>query len=978
MSCLDLDLSSSELFATSHRGHDARAGRDDHGSALCFGDGITVDLDIDALDVALQRDRERPSLRLELLLQHLCARAHRFGRRFVGEHRCGEPGRLGVALEIEEGGREIVADGRGIAEPERLAECALGARGLVLFHTRDALREERAGALRGGLLGVVRGPSFPRCSFVIRRGIRNLRERNRRYNERQDHVARERRSPEHDGHGDSTIRTREGYVSFEERYQLHAPLGKSERGTVWNAQDKKLGRKVVVAVVGAGASEARSTRFVEQMEKLVALRHASVVRVFDVGRTADGSPYASMDFVEGETLEARMTSGPPMRVDQAVRMVADLLGAVAAMHAAGVVHGDIEPGNVLVKERGGRVSPTLIGFGLDRSAQRSGAEPIDTERVRALAYMSPAQARGESQADEASDVYSTAALLFSLLTGRLPHRGEDADRLREHVRGGAVRSIRDVREELGGPIAEVLDAALSSDASKRYASAEAFSKALRAALIRTRNPGSLATIVGARTVEPDPSEDTQAPKRASTEGAVAPAKPSKPAAAAGRGPRKATIVGMPKAALPPKQADVPKREAATSTMTDALDGATTEKRESIERDEAVSAGADTSAEPAGESPSLTWPSEPTRERKDESLEFERLSGLLEISDPSPPRRVAPPPPPRSADEAARDEDEPVETGDEEAREGAPADASTAVDYGAPSEAELDEQPQPMVVPDDEPPRAVVDARPPPEPVVAKPPREEARPVEARAPSKNALEIEAEEIPGVRTGMPTWVWAVAGVAAAALVVVGVVLGSSGDGETAETLPIEQNAPSDIDVDEPAEPAEDAPAVGAEASPTAEAPAAQPDPAAETAEAVDPTGEGAEAAEAEAPAAATITLTLTGVPEGASVTVDGNAVEGTEVELPSADAQHTVEVRLEGHRPFSQTVAGDSSTELAVTLEPEQTRSARHSRHGRRSRAARNERRTRRQHQSAREQRPSQSSSSRRQRSGRPSAVSDPGF
>src|SRR5690606_39552970 len=109
----------------------------------------------------------------------------------------------------------------------------------------------------------------------------------------------------------------EGHVRFEERYKLQVPIEQGERGTLWNGQDTKLARKVVVAVVEADAPEALRARFSEQMEKLAKQRHAKLVRVLEVGRTDDEAPYAALEVTEGDTLEKRLREGPPMRVDHA-------------------------------------------------------------------------------------------------------------------------------------------------------------------------------------------------------------------------------------------------------------------------------------------------------------------------------------------------------------------------------------------------------------------------------------------------------------------------------------------------------------------------------------------------------------------------------------------------------------------------------------------------------------------------------------
>ncbi len=810
-------------------------------------------------------------------------------------------------------------------------------------------------------------------------------------------------------------------MSFEERYQLRVPLGQTDRGTVWSGNDAKLGREVVIAVVEADAPEALRERFAAQMEKLAALRHASVVRVFDVGRTDEGAPYASMEPVEGETLEARMSQGPAMRADQAVRVVADLLGALATMHAAGIVHGDIEPANVFVKERGGRVTPKLVGFGLDRAAQRAGKEALENGHFRTLAYMSPEQAEG-ADADPAADVYSAAALLFSLLTGRAPHRGADPDAMRRAARERDVPRVGDVREELAGPIGDVVDQALARDPKARFDSADALSKALRAALIRTRNPGAFETVVGLRTLEADESDEALAQKR--TEQRAAPPAPARPAAASTaastaaaarkRRPPKPTLT-LGSAPLSPVAPAKPKPEEPSVTP-----------EEAPKADEEVSAAAPPPppeaqaapppARPLPPRPAALPPARPnTRDEvveeptsDDESLEFERLSGLLEIPDASPPQRFAPPPPrsreaeseaaaqaerePEEAPEpeavAASDDvdvpsaEEPAQDGEEQIEAAAPAAdetvASAADDDAVDAEAEpVQEQPQESV-------DAVAASEEP-----APPPERAAAPTDA--PSREttpfddvaAYEDDADEV-GVRKGTPGWVWAAGGVAAAALVVVGIGMAAGGSGDDTEMLPVEHatleaDAPPADSADPTATVGEELPAEAAPATaePADELPADEAtadeatadDATAETEASADATADGEP--EAEEPS---ITVTLTGVPAGASITVDGEAVEGSEITLPRSDGEHALQVTLDGHLPWTRSVVGDASTEIAVELEPEPqprraTRTRRHRQHGG-ARHATTGRRAARTHRT--------SSRASRQRGSRPTAVSDPGF
>ncbi len=728
-------------------------------------------------------------------------------------------------------------------------------------------------------------------------------------------------------------------MKFEERYQLQVPLGQSDRGTVWSSEDAKLSRKVVVATLTDKVDEETTARFVDQMEKLATLRHANLIRVFDVGKTKDGLPYAGMEVVEGDTLESRMNDGPPMRVDQAVRMTVDLLGALTAIHDAGIAHGDIEPGNVMVKERGGRVTPKLIGFGLNRVSGRGGSEAIDSAHLRSLTYMSPAQAKREVVADAASDVYSVAAILYALLSGRLPRRGADAEAIRAAVAERNVPALADVREELEGAIAEVIDAALSPYQWERFESADAFSKALRAALIRMRNPGALEIVVGERTLDADASDTELSAKRMQAKEAEKPKRP----------PGAGKLAPTPKAAVSPKLAAASKRTPAALKPQNSV-----EFPESVDEDE---------------------------------LEFEKLSGLLEIKSDAPPRRIMPPPPPggEGKDEAA-DPDATV-------TDSAPAaafvqqekakKAKTPPAKPAPKEAKKDEKiaAKKESIPErdradapkqEEAVKPVVIAQEPEKKVSERPPKKSVEKAE-RAESDAAEErtpLAIEEEGRASSGPPMWAWAAGGLAVAAVLVIAIVATSGEEEPILE--PVAQQEPT---VEAPA-PRDETPLPDPlETSDTAREAVPQPQAAADAG--TTPAVEETAVAQEETPQQ--VVLTLRGVPEGASVRLDGRTMEGTTFELEPRQRRRSVEVRLEGHRTWREAVAGDSSAELDVELEAEERRAARPTRSNRRAsaRASSNRRNTpaARASSSRNARTPTKA---RRNQSGRPNAVRDPGF
>lgn len=812
-------------------------------------------------------------------------------------------------------------------------------------------------------------------------------------------------------------------MKFEERYKLQVPIEQSERGTLWSGQDTKLSRKVVVAVVEADAPEALRERFAEQMGKLAALRHANLVRVLEVGRTEEDAPFASMELAEGDTLAKRMVEGPPMRADQAIRMIADLCGALSALHAAGIAHGDVHPGNVLVKELGGRVTPKLAGVGLNGAEQRRGGD--EAEALLALAYMAPAQARGEVLADAASDVYSTAAMVFSLLTGRLPHRGGSAEALRAAVKDRAAPSAADVRAELAGPIAEVLDMALSPDPAKRFDTADALAKGLRAALIRTRTPGAIETVVGPRALESDESDVELAEKRDAPKPAAAPARAAIAKPGASRG-------------VPPAK-PLPKPSSKDSSPKPAVTSATEAPKVEVEAAEPASAAAP-SGEPVSDEAleferlsgllevsevfaGAARPPPPPKDahaddaqgatKKDDSLEFERLSGLLEIGKlegEAPP----PPPPPPGATSAPSEKDDAeaseasaprnaapeekqseasavaVEAATGDASDKPPAALKAAVETKASAKEEAPKAAKeaPATAATTEAAKGAKDAAP--KATKGAPARAAATesPAKKAAPAKDAEVFEAEEIAGMTSGPPPWVWAAVGVSLAAAIVIGGVVVSSGDEPGEETAlaepPSTDEAVADA-VEQAEEPAEDVTATAALASPGDPTPS-DSEPAPEVAAPVEP-------AAVEEPALEQITLTLTGVPAGATVTVDGAAVEGTEIALAPTDAARTIAVRLAGHEDWSRSVPGDSSADVRVDLvelaaaeeAPREPRAARR-------RASRNERaqaqrsrteRARPERSRAERARPERARAQPARRTtrrpgSRPTAVSDPGF
>jgi serine/threonine-protein kinase len=220
-----------------------------------------------------------------------------------------------------------------------------------------------------------------------------------------------------------TSRTAEGTaVPQIPGYEVEAVLGRGGMGVVYRARQVRLNRTVALKMLLAGAYAGPQdlVRFQREAEAEAGLRHPHIVQVHDVGEH-DGRPYFTMEFVGGGSLADKL-HGTPQPARQAAALVAPLAGAVQAAHQGGIVHRDLKPGNVLLTADG---TPKIADFGVARRLK--GGEGLTQSGVPmgTPSYMAPEQARGQTRAiGPAADVYALGAILYELLTGRPPFRGE--------------------------------------------------------------------------------------------------------------------------------------------------------------------------------------------------------------------------------------------------------------------------------------------------------------------------------------------------------------------------------------------------------------------------------------------------------------------------------------------------------------------------------------------------------------------------
>jgi eukaryotic-like serine/threonine-protein kinase len=267
-------------------------------------------------------------------------------------------------------------------------------------------------------------------------------------------------------------------------YRILERLGGGGMGVVYKAEDTKLGRMVALKFLPPELTrdaDAKS-RFLREARAASQLDHANICTIYEIGDTDDEQTFIAMACYDGETLKERVERGA-MEVDEALKIAAQLARGLGKAHASGIVHRDIKPANVIVTTDG---VAKILDFGL---AKLAGATHITQSKTTlgTLAYMAPEQIRGEAVGSQA-DLWALGIVLFELLTGKRPFRGDYEQAMAYSILNEQPVSLLELKPDAPAELERIVKKLLRKDPLQRYQAADELLAELEA--LRAPSSGS--------------------------------------------------------------------------------------------------------------------------------------------------------------------------------------------------------------------------------------------------------------------------------------------------------------------------------------------------------------------------------------------------------------------------------------------------------------------------------------------------------
>jgi eukaryotic-like serine/threonine-protein kinase len=264
------------------------------------------------------------------------------------------------------------------------------------------------------------------------------------------------------------------------KYLVSALIGRGGMSEVYEATHRVIGRKVAIKVVNAARAGDRVTaaRLIHEAQVVSALRHPNICEIHDIGELPDRRAFVVLERLYGMTLRALFDAGGPLGPHRTIDVAQQLLSALGAAHAQGVIHRDVKPENVfLVTRPDGPPTVKLLDFGISKSAGS-----ITLTRVGSIVgtppYMSPEQLENKDTLDPRTDLWGVGVILYEALSGEHPFRGASYHELADRIMTIPHRPLQLLDRTIPTQLAAVVDHALAKSPNDRIATAASFQRAL--------------------------------------------------------------------------------------------------------------------------------------------------------------------------------------------------------------------------------------------------------------------------------------------------------------------------------------------------------------------------------------------------------------------------------------------------------------------------------------------------------------------
>jgi hypothetical protein len=247
-------------------------------------------------------------------------------------------------------------------------------------------------------------------------------------------------------------------------FELREALGAGGMGVVYRADDTRLGRVVALKFLlpHYNLDASAKARFLREAHAAAALDHPNLCTIHEVGTSDEGWLFLAMALYQGETLRARLTRDGPILVGESVEIARQIAEGLQAAHAAGVVHRDLKPGNVMLLPDG---TVRILDFGLAKARDQSRSEA--GIRFGTVSYMAPEQVRG-GNVDARADLWALGVVLYEMLTGRKPFAGDEEVAIAHAILHDEPQPLSRHRGGVSALLEELVLRLLQKDPAKRY------------------------------------------------------------------------------------------------------------------------------------------------------------------------------------------------------------------------------------------------------------------------------------------------------------------------------------------------------------------------------------------------------------------------------------------------------------------------------------------------------------------------------